>query len=416
MDRKLRFLDNRPDLYDRQGLGSCRYRPDSTELLEMLQEGRRLSHFFEHPQGAAILKHEVLRQYLPVYAGKTGSRTSVVFLDGYAGPGRYADGSPGSPEVMVQTARALSDLRTISIRCVFVERDREHRERLQHLLLDMLDDHDSEVLDGSIEDRLGQVVEGAAGKSLFVFLDPFGLAIPFDMLVEMLRSRPRRGSQGWQPTEVLLNFSINGINRAAGRLDGVPMDEKMEKYRAARLMQLDAFLGGQWWHQPWRIHPQEGRVKALLDGYLTRLQQALPGWRPLSIAVRDRYGGPPSYYLVLLTRHAQGLWFFNNAVSLGAEKLHDFTFQQQPVLISPDLEQNWQGQIEQNVKRLLASTDGFKLEDEIQAVYGETLGLARQTHVHAAIKRLWKDGRTATDPRGKSKNLHKLVVLRSHVD
>ncbi len=181
---------------------------------------------------------------------------------------------------------------------------------LQHLLLDMLDDHDSDVLDGSIEDRLGQVVEGAAGKSLFVFLDPFGLAIPFDMLVEMLRSRPRRGSQGWQPTEVLLNFSINGINRAAGRLDGVPMDEKMEKYRAARLTQLDAFLGGRWWHQPWRIHPQEGRVKALLDGYLTRLQQALPGWHPLSIAVRDRYGGPPSYYLVLLTRHAQGLWFF----------------------------------------------------------------------------------------------------------
>jgi hypothetical protein len=78
--------------------------------------------------------------------------------------------------------------------------------------------------------------------------------------------------------------------------------------------------------------------------------------------------------------------------------------------------QNWQGQIEQNVKALLASRDGFKLEDEIQAVYGETLGLARQTHVHAAIKRLWKDGRTTTDPRGKSKNLHKLVVLRSRVD
>jgi three-Cys-motif partner protein len=371
-----------------------------------------LSGFFDHPQGAAILKHEVLRRYLPVYAGKTGSQAPVVFLDGYAGPGRYADGSPGSPELMVQTAQALNELRTIDIRCVFVEREREHRERLQRLLVEELGDQGSNVLDGRIEDRLAQVVEGAAGKSLFIFLDPFGLAIPFDMLVEMLRSRPRRGPRGWQPTEVLLNFSINGINRAAGRLDGVPADEKMEKYRTARLEQLDAFLGSQWWHQPWRTHPHEGRVNALLDGYLRRLQQAIPGWQPLSIAVRDRYGGPPSYYLVLLTRHAQGLWFFNNAVSLGAEELHGFTLQGQLVLIPPDMEQNWQGQIEHNIEALLASRDGFKLEDEIQAVYGETLGLARQTHVYEAIKRLWRDGKIATDPRGRSKDLHKLVVLR----
>lgn len=396
-------------------LASWRYRLGSTELVRT-QEGGRLSDFFEHPQGAAILKHEVLRRYLPVYAGKTGSRTSVVFVDGYAGPGRYADGSPGSPEVMVQTARTLSELRTIHIHCVFVERDRELRERLQHLLVDLLDDQDSDVLDGSIEDRLGQVVDGAAGKSLFLFLDPFGLAIPFDMLVKLLQGRPRRGPRGWQPTEVLLNFSINGINRAAGRLDGVPVDEKMEKYRAARLEQLDAFLGGQWWHQPWRAHPPDGRVKALLDGYLTRLQRALPRWHPLSIAVRDRYGGPPSYYLVLLTGHAQGLWFFNNAVSLGAEKLHDFTFQQQPVLIAPDLEQNWQGQIERNIEALLASKVGFKLEDEVEAVYGETLGLARQTHVFRATEQLWKDRRIATDPRGRSKDLHKLVVRRRGID
>jgi three-Cys-motif partner protein len=357
----------------------------------------------------------VLRRYLPVYAGKTGSRTPVVFLDGYAGPGRYADGSPGSPELMVQTAQALSELRTIDIHCVFVERDREHRERLQRLLVDELGDQDSEVLHGRIEDRLGQVVAGAAGRSLFVFLDPFGLAVPFDMLVKLLRGRPRRGLRGWQPTEVLLNFSINGINRAAGRLDGVPADERMEKYRAARLEQLDAFLGGQWWHQPWRAHPRDGRVEALLDGYLARLQHALPGWHPLSIAVRDRYDGPPSYHLVLLTRHAQGLWFFNNAVSHGAEKLHEFTFQQQLVLVPPDLEQNWRGQIERNIEALLARREGFKLEDQIQAVYGETLGLARQTHVYEAMKHLWRSGKTGTDPRGKSKDLHKLVVLRPRV-
>jgi hypothetical protein len=53
----------------------------------------------------------------------------------------------------------------------------------------------------------------------------------------------------------------------------VPVDQRAERYRAARLEQLDAFLGGQWWHDPWRAHPPEGRVQALLEGYLTRLRQ-----------------------------------------------------------------------------------------------------------------------------------------------
>jgi hypothetical protein len=45
---------------------------------------------------------------------------------------------------------------------------------------------------------------------------------------------------------------------------------------------------------------------------------------------------------MLLGRWAESLWSFNNAVSLGAEKLHEFTHAEQLVLISPHLEQDWQ--------------------------------------------------------------------------
>jgi len=263
-----------------------------------------LSDFFGEPQGAAVLKHEVLRQYLRIYGGKTGSRTGVVLVDGYAGPGRYADESPGSPELMVKTARAL---RTEIVHCVFVERERRLRERLKALLLDQLGDQDSEVLAGRIEERLEPIVQAATGKSLFIFLDPFGLSIPLDLLVRVLLSRPRRATGGWQPTEVLLNFSVSGINRAAGRLDGIPVSERAERYREARLEQLNAFLGGSWWHNLWHTVAREDRVKAILDGYLERLGQALPGWHALSIPVQDRYGGPVCYYLVLVTRRAEGL-------------------------------------------------------------------------------------------------------------
>jgi three-Cys-motif partner protein len=130
----------------------------------------------------------------------------VVFVDGYAGPGRYADGSPGSPELMVQTARAL---RTANVECVFVERERAVREQLRNLLTEELGERDPTVLDGRIEERLEHIVQGATGKSLFIFLDPFGLGIPFDLLVGTLRDRPRGGVRGWLCT-CSSAFPVNG--------------------------------------------------------------------------------------------------------------------------------------------------------------------------------------------------------------
>lgn len=129
-------------------------------------EARHLSDFFGEPQGAAVLKHEVLRQYLRIYGAKTGSRTPVVLVDGYAGPGRYANESPGSPELMVKSARAL---RTANVHCVFVERERRLREQPKTLLVEELGDQDSEVLEGRIEERLEPIVQAATGKSLFIW-------------------------------------------------------------------------------------------------------------------------------------------------------------------------------------------------------------------------------------------------------
>src|SRR5207302_9840397 len=44
--------------------------------------------FFDEPQGAAIFKHAVLSDYIPVFTRKVGSRSAggrVNYLDGFAG-------------------------------------------------------------------------------------------------------------------------------------------------------------------------------------------------------------------------------------------------------------------------------------------------------------------------------------------
>jgi three-Cys-motif partner protein len=362
--------------------------------------------FFEEPQGAAKLKHEVLRQHLAVYVRTTGSRAPVVLLDGYAGPGQYAEGSPGSPKLMVDTARALQDR---DVHCIFVERNRQHWQQLRELLAELGDD-DSEPLWGRLEERLDEVLAKAGGKSLFVFLDPFGLAIPFAMLGDVLRRRPRFGpGRLFQPTEVILNFSVSGINRAAGRRDSRADDPAVAKMHQTRLEELEAFLGGPWWGGTWQQGGTD-RVRRILDEYLARFRAAFPGWKTLTVPVADYWDGPSSYYLVLLTEHDLGLWVFANAVSYGAKALQDHTFADHPRLFSPEVEENWPATIQRNVHAVLARRGSFQLVEEIGAVYGETLGRAREKHVRKALKDLAAQGQIAGRPT--SNQLYKFVVSR----
>ena len=54
--------------------------------------------FFARKQAAAVLKHGILSRYPTIFASMAGSgEPEVVLYDAYAGPGKYEDGSPGSP-------------------------------------------------------------------------------------------------------------------------------------------------------------------------------------------------------------------------------------------------------------------------------------------------------------------------------
>jgi three-Cys-motif partner protein len=67
--------------------------------------------------------HGILRRYLPIFVRETGSASRggrVVYLDGYAGPGAYDDGQPGSPILAATTAEELQDDRALV--CLYVEK------------------------------------------------------------------------------------------------------------------------------------------------------------------------------------------------------------------------------------------------------------------------------------------------------
>lgn len=219
--------------------------------------------YWENQGLPSVLKHDLLRRYLAIFAGKTGAKgRGVVYLDGYAGRGRYDNGTPGSAELILRIAEAQGRLGII-YHLFFYEADPKSCAALKSVV----DEYkargvQAEASCAEVITGLSGVIAAAQGLPLFLFLDPCGLGIPFPDLTGIL-SGPRRGT--WPPTEVLLNFSLEAVRRIAGHVTSDTPNEKT-------MARLDAALGGDWWRDIIRKHGvTDDAVGEIVGGFVDRL-------------------------------------------------------------------------------------------------------------------------------------------------
>lgn len=365
--------------------------------------------FFESPQPAAVLKHGILGRYLPVFASKTGSQSAggrVVYIDGYAGEGTYRDGSPGSPALAVAVARKISETR--DLRCFFIEKKRKVFDVLKRYIQENAQDLNCVPLCGDVEDHVDELLVMHPTEPMFVFLDPFGVGVSFRKAVHVLA----RGMGGYPKTELLLNFSVQGIDRIGGLIDSTA------KSGAATLERLNAAMGGDWWQELYASLGGEERASAIASEYRNRLVAATGAkWSGWTVPVADKIGARPEYLLLHFTQHPDGHWEFHQAVS-GAtrdwreaahaahpdpqrqmEELGQFPFEDFDVAPFEEDEKAWESEIRSNVERLLAGPPMI-VQTDMTAVFGRALGLAREKHLRAALKPLWRDKRLAHEPKG----------------
>jgi three-Cys-motif partner protein len=370
-----------------------------------------VSRFFESPQAAAKLKHEILKRYLRVFVQKVGSRSrdhQVGYLDGYAGPGQYGDTSPGSPAIAVEVAETVGHIDQVVGHLVEKESSscaalREFIEQRQPTW---------SVYEGNVEEHLDSILSATAGLPLFAFLDPFGLGLPLDTLTSQVLQRPAVVRGRRCPTEVLLNFSLSGLRRNAGHLDSTSGNARYLTARQTILERLDKAMGGGWWRSIWQTHESTEREDAIFEGFLERLSSSASGWSLFALPVSDRWQGRADYHLVLLTRHRDGIYFFNESVSLALEKYREFCLAEAGQLDLEPLKSkapDWIATIEENVKQLL-TRGPFVVKDHVAEVYGSTLGFAREMHVRKAIKNLHTAGVTPTTGVG---NVAAMRVVRA---
>jgi three-Cys-motif partner protein len=111
----------------------------------------------------SVAKHQILRKYLDAWFPiLLNFNNRVVYIDGFAGPGAYAGGQPGSPIVALEAARIHSRKVDKSLVFWFIEKKLKRVVNLKRCIEAMkLPAHfDVNVHQGTFADDLTHVLDG----------------------------------------------------------------------------------------------------------------------------------------------------------------------------------------------------------------------------------------------------------------
>jgi len=181
-------------------------------------------------------KHRVLRSYLdgwiPIMGhqalkvrARTGEEPRLLVVDGFAGPGRYTGGEPGSPLIMLDaltTHTALLHLGDVAFHYLFIEQDGRRVDALREELgqLDLPPNVHVHPEEGHFEDSFGSLVDDITGRGralipTFAFIDPFGYSDAPMSLTGRFLDFPRSEALFFLPLSHLARFVSRDGQEAA---------------------------------------------------------------------------------------------------------------------------------------------------------------------------------------------------------
>lgn len=239
-----------------------------------------------------LAKHQILLKYwqawLPIMSSWNGR---VLYVDGFAGPGLYMGGEPGSPIIALDAAINHRAAISAEVVFLFIEADQSRTEFLQSLLADKplppnlnchvynsrFDEVITEVLD-YIEEQKKRLAPA------FVLVDPFGYShTPFEVISRLLSNRR---------CEVLITFMYEFINRFVSE--------------EGQWEHLDRLYGTRDWRAVLQAQTPYERRSILHGVYRRQLEQHAGVKYVLPFEMEDP-GGHTEYFLFFCTNSLDGL-------------------------------------------------------------------------------------------------------------
>lgn len=334
-------------------------------------------------------KHSILRRYLQAYFPKLSSaQNRIVFIDGFAGPGEYEGGEPGSPVIALDALtqhKHFPNMSGCEFVFLFIEENRPRFEMLQATLAERNDPPNVKVSPrcGTFEDHMTEVLDGLGMRSLapaFVMVDPFGVkGLPLALL--------RRLAE-FPTTELLISFMYEHMNRFLSTPEFEP--------------HLDDLFGTSEWCDAMGLAP-DAKKAALSDLYARQLRGI--GMEHVRLFEMRDGGNRTEYFLAYATHSHHGLRVIKDAMwkvdAAGGVVFSDFNTpsSDQGTLFSaePDLAQ---------LRRLLvdrfAGRRGVPINEVNDFVLVDTA--FRETHGRDVLRAAEGEAIEVSRPPGKRKN------------
>ena len=241
-------------------------------------------------------KHQILEEYLnawfPILSRWNGR---IVFLDGFAGPGKYSKGEDGSPIIAINTIlnhpRFISNSKSEMI-FLFIDNDKSRSKILSKTLSEKFTalptnihyDIKTTNFSDSIKSLLDKIEsDGLSLAPTFAFIDPFGYSdFPMELVVRLLN---------YNKCEVLINFMSRDINRFR--------DQSHEPA-------LDRLFGTTKWRDANSIRNTSARIDMLLKIYVNELKNRTGAKFVRTFRMTDS-NGKIIYDLVFATKNHRGM-------------------------------------------------------------------------------------------------------------
>lgn len=293
--------------------------------------------FFKGKRPWSIIKDDVLGKYMVPYLAKVKKLgKNILLIDTFAGPGKFEDGSLGSPLLMVQSAENQVPNQ---YQAIFVNNDKIHNKSI----IDLFGENSS--LGNLIEQKrvipfhidakkfLKMLNEKLSDQTLFLYIDPYGLeGCEFNTWSPFLKRKQRAS------TEILVNINFTAVRRFASkkaysRGNLTPQSIKFHK-------RLDDVFGGDYWRKVLldRYLDQSDAEEELMRLFKKKIMNYIKyvGYCP----VKENPKSLTKYYIMFLSNSDDGFLLMNEFMCVAYNKRMDDSLTDDLPLFQ-DLKNDW---------------------------------------------------------------------------
>jgi three-Cys-motif partner protein len=250
------------------------------------------------------IKHQIVGTYLSLFLEKLGKFDDrVYYVDGFAGQGRFDDGTEGSALIAAKlAAEPVQKSRQGVLHCINVEVDPATFDNLEKATAPYA--KRVRNLRGTFQDRLPEILKLIGNHTAFFFIDPFGTqGAEISTLKELgARSGKTEALVRYDDTRVkrLIMWSANNLENLDKKHRKVALGlsvrvKELTDEQAADQVQLESFLGSD----------LEMRDR-LIEGYESEVKLRAKFSFSLNYPIRNPATGGHRYYLVHFCKFVDG--------------------------------------------------------------------------------------------------------------